>query len=433
MERSEIVDILADWNFWRKEIETGVKREDILKKLDAFSKLKEIVVVKGIRRSGKSTSLLQFCKELMERGTKKEDILIVNFEDPRFKKLDLELMNKIYDVYLTSIAPSKKHYVILDEVQPIDGWEKFARYLHENKGVNVMVTGSSSKLLSSEYSTVLAGRHLDIEVKPLSFKEYLSFLKIEANTEVDIAAKRHSIQRAFYEYIEWGGFPKVVLAQSEEGKKELLNAYFQDIIIKDIVTRYKIKEIDKIQELAKYYLVNCSTLQSFNKVKNLLKISLDTVERFSYYLSYAYLVYFISKFSYSKKEQILNPKKTYCSDTGMRNFVSFNFSEDLGRLAENIVFNWLNKNNAEIYYWKGKYEADFIVKRGTKIEEAVQVCWSIKKDETKKRELNGLVEACTELKLKKGLILTEDFSGEEKIGKITIVYEPLWKWLLKNE
>ena len=113
-----------------------------------MSKAKEIAVITGVRRCGKSTSLLQFCKDLIDLGTKKEDILIVNFEDPRLNNLNLDLLNKIYEIYLTELNPSKKHYVILGEIQLIDRWEKFARFLHENKKINVFVTGSSSKLLS---------------------------------------------------------------------------------------------------------------------------------------------------------------------------------------------------------------------------------------------------------------------------------------------
>ena len=284
MEKLEILNVLNDWNFWRKEIDAGIRREVIVKKIKEISKAKEIVVITGIRRCGKSTCLLQFCKDIINSGIRKEDILIVNFEDPRLNNLNLDLLNKIYEIYLTDLNPNKKHYVILDEVQLIEGWEKFARFLHENKKINVFVTGSSSKLLSSEYSTVLAGRHLDIEIKPLSFREYLFFKKIEVKNALDISQKRHEIKRAFADYLKEGGFPKVTLA-NKENKRDLLEVYFSDITIKDIVQRYNIKEVNKLNELAKYYLTNVSTLQSFNNIKNVLKLNLDTDEGFSYYLS----------------------------------------------------------------------------------------------------------------------------------------------------
>jgi predicted AAA+ superfamily ATPase len=434
MEKSEILDVLNDWNFWRKEIDVGIRREIIVKRIEELSKTKEIVVITGIRRCGKSTSLLQFCEDLINSGTKKEDILIINFEDPRLNNLNLDLLNKIYEIYLTELNPSKKHYVILDEIQLIDRWERFARFLHENKKINVFVTGSSSKLLSSEYSTVLAGRHLDFEIKPLSFREYLFFKNIEIKNDLDISQKRHEIKRAFATYLKEGGFPKVTLVDNEKDKRDLLEVYFRDIIIKDIVQRYNIKEVNKLNDLAKYYLTNVSTIQSFNNIKNVLKLNLDTVERFSYYLSSVFLLNFVKKFSYSEKEQILNPRKVYCADNGLRGSVAFVFSEDYGKLAENIVFNELNKKDSEIYYWKSpkQEEVDFVVKKKQNIIGAIQVCWNIGNPETKKREVGALVKACKELKLKEGLILTEDTSSNETIEGIKIYFQPIWEWLFGN-
>lgn len=435
MEKSEILDVLNDWNFWRKEIDIGIEREIIVKKIKELSKASEIVVITGIRRCGKSTTLLQFCNDLIKSGIRKEDILIINFEDPRLKNLNLDLLNKIYEIYLTELNPNKKHYVILDEVQIIEGWEKFARFLHENKKINVFVTGSSSKLLSSEYSTILAGRHLDLEIKPLSFKEYLFFRNIEIKNALDISQNRHELKRAFANYLKEGGFPKVTLANKEEDKRDLLEVYFRDIIIKDIVQRHNIKEINKLIELAKYYLTNVSTLQSFNNIKNVLKLNLDTIERFSYYLSSVFLLNFVKKFSHSEKEQILNPRKVYCADNGLRGSVAFVFSEDYGRLAENLVFNKLNRRDLEIYYWKNQKqeEVDFLIKKKQKIVQAIQVCWNIGKPETKKREVEALVEVCKEFNLKEGLILTEDTSLTEKTDGIKVSFQPLWKWLLSEQ
>ena len=304
-------------------------------------------------------------------------------------------------------------------------------FVIENKRINVYVTGSSSKLLSSEYSTVLSGRHLDIKVSPLSFIEYLNFKGIDIKSELDMVEKKHQIKRAFSEYLKWGGFPKIALLK-EKDRRELLETYFRDIVIKDIVIRHKIKEIEKLEDIAKYYITNISTLQSFNSIKNILKLNLDTVERFSEYLSSVYLIDFVRKFSYSKKEQILNPRKVYCSDTGLRNSVGFVFSEDIGRLMENIVFNELKRKGLEIYYWKKNREADFIVKKNGLIG-VIQVCSNIENPETKEREIKGLIEACTSLKLKEGLIITEDFSGQETYENIKISYVPIWKWLLNNK
>jgi predicted AAA+ superfamily ATPase len=232
------------------------------------------------------------------------------------------------------------------------------------KKVHIFITGSSSKLLSEEYSTLLAGRHVDIEIFPLSFSEFLKFKGVSIRSRIEMMKFRHRIRKLLDEYLEFGSFPKVVLI--EEGKEELSNNYFRDILIKDVQRRFNVRETGKLEELAKYYLTNISTLQSFNRTRKLINLSLDTVERFSKYFSIARLIFFVPKFSFSVKEQILNPKKVYCMDSGLRNMVSFKFSEDIGRIAENVVFLNLLFRNKEIYYWKdhaGK-EVDFVVKEG---------------------------------------------------------------------
>ncbi|MDI6810380.1 MAG: ATP-binding protein [archaeon] len=429
MRRDEILKILVDWNYWGNYKDESVERGRYIENLKYLLKTGEIIVIKGVRRSGKSTFMLQFIRK---SGLEEKNALVVNFEDPRFKNLDLELLDKIYEVYLEELQPDKEHYVILDEVQEIEGWEKFARYLHEAKKVQVFITGSSSKLLSEEYSTLLAGRHVDIEIFPLSFSEFLDFKGVSIRSRVEMMKFRHRIRRLLDEYLEFGSFPKVVLI--EEGKEELLNNYFRDILIKDVQRRFKVRETVKLEELAKYYLTNISTLQSFNMARKLLNLSLDTVERFSKYFAIARLLFFVPKFSFSVKEQILNPKKVYCMDTGLRNIVSFKFTEDLGRIAENIVFlNLLFRNkDKEIYYWRdhaGK-EVDFVVKEGLKVKELIQACWVIEEEKTERREVKSLIKAMDEFKLKEGLVITEDIDKEEEVIGKRIVYKPLWKWLL---
>ncbi len=432
MDKAKILEMLTDWNFWKAELETGIPRDGVTKSVGSAAQAKEIVVVKGIRRCGKSTILLQYFKHLFETGVRKEDTLVVNCEDPRIVRPDLDLLNRIYEVYLTELLPNKQQYVLLDEVQVVPGWEKFARFLREVKGAGVFVTGSSSKLLSSEYGTVLAGRHIDIEMEPLSFREYLRFKGVVVGSGLDRAAERHRIQSALKDYIRWGGFPKIALLSTEAERRGLLDSYFRDIIIKDITLRYKVKKIEKLEELAKYYLTNISNHQSFNRIKHALRLNLDTVERFSSYMEAVYLLFFVRKFSYSKKEQLLNPRKVYCADTGMRNTVAFVFSEDAGRLAENVVFTHLHKGGAEIYYWKGQKEVDFIVKKGARVCEAIQVCWDVRNEKTKERELKGLCEACKALSLKNGVVITEDFAGQETVEGVTVIYKPLWRWLLED-
>ena len=431
MERDEVLRILLDWNYWGDYKDESIERRGYINELNRLLKTGEIAVIKGVRRAGKSTLMLQFVKKLVEEGLKEENTLVVNFEDPRFKNLDLELLDTIYETYMEELQAEGEHLVVLDEVQEIEGWEKFSRYLQEAKRGNVLITGSSSKLLSEEYSTLLAGRHVDIEVFPLSFREFLDFKGVSIESRVDIIKHRHKIRNLLREYMEFGGFPKVTLI--EEGKGDLLANYFRDIVIRDVQVRFRVRETAKLEELAKYYLTNISTLQSFNRARQVLNLSLDTVERFSRYFSIARLLFFVPKFSFSLKQQILNPKKVYCIDPGLRNIVSFKFAEDIGRIAENVVFLELFRSGKEVYYWRDRAgrEVDFAVKEKLKVRELVQVCWRIEEEKTRKREIAALVKAMDELKLKEGLIITENTEGRENINGKWITYKPLWKWLVE--
>ena len=199
--------------------------------------------------------------------------------------------------------------------------------------------------------------------------------------------------------------------------------------------RFKIREVAKLEELAKYYLTNISTIQPFNKVKNVIGLSLDSVERFSYYFSLAGIFFFIPKFSFSKKEQILNPKKIYSADVGLRNIISFRFSEDLGRLMENIVLIELKRRGCEVFYWKSKNqkEIDFVIKKKLKIKQLIQVCFNIDNAATKKREVSALLEGSQYLKCNNLLIITDDYETEEKTENRMLKFVPLWKWLLRNQ
>jgi len=366
MTKEEILKILVDWNYWGNYKDESIERTKYLKELEGFVNSKEVLVIKGVRRSGKSTFLLQFVKSFIEKKQiSAKDVLVINFEDPRWVKLNLNLLNKIYEIYLEELLPSKNHYVILDEIQEIKGWEKFVRFLSEAKKISVFVTGSSSKLLSEEYATLLSGRHIDLEIYPLCFEEFLLFNDIKIDTKITRIKLRHKIKNLLKKYFEFGGFPKIALVKEKE-KKAILENYFRDILIKDVQRRFEIREVEKLEELAKYYLTNISTIQSFNRVKNIVGLSLDSVQRFSKYFSIARLFFFVPKFSFSLKQQILNPKKVYSIDVGLKNIVSFRFSKDKGRIMENIVFLELFKRKYQIFYWKSIKQKEVVKFSGFK-------------------------------------------------------------------
>ncbi len=426
MNNEQIIEILSEWNFWKKDQDAGVYRETYLDKLNKLIQTEQIVAIIGVRRSGKSTLMKQFIKKQIDLGKSRDSFLYVNFEEPKFTDmLSLDSLQQIYDAYIEILKPKNIPYILLDEIHNIPRWEKFVRGLHEKKEANIIVSGSTSKLLSKELGTLLTGRWLELKTSPLNFQEFLQFKQLKIKNKLDILSQKVKIKQLLREYLEFGGFPLVSL---KEEKEELLRRYFDDIITRDIAERHKIRRVDKLKTLAKYYLTNSSSFISYRRISKFMNLSLDSVERFSNYMEDANLIFLVPKFSYSLKEQEVNPRKVYSVDSGLINVISFRFIDNIGKLYENIVFLSLVRGDREIYYYKNKNECDFIIKKGKKIIQAIQVSYQIK--ENREREIKGLLEAIQAFKLKEGIIITEDYEAEEKIENKTIKFIPLWKWLL---
>ncbi|MEM7823360.1 MAG: ATP-binding protein, partial [Candidatus Aenigmatarchaeota archaeon] len=404
MNEEKIMEIMSDWNYWGNYQKEFIERKDYQYKIENLSKGNEIIVIKGIRRGGKSSISYFFLKKLINSGLNPRKIIIINFEDPRLPPvLTLSEVNKIFETYLKKVE-NRPEYVMLDEVQYVERWEKFARFLTEAKNIKVIVTGSSSKLMSEEYVTVLTGRHVDIEVFPLSFREFLHFKGLKIEEEIEMIKKRIEIKRLLDEYLEWGGFPEVTLAENKERKMELLKIYFNDILLKDVVKRYKIKKVIEIENLAKLYISNISTIQSFHKLKEILNISLDSVERFSKHLLTARLFLFLDNFSPSIKTQIRSKKKVYTIDLGFYKMHGFRLSENIGRIMENVVMLHLARKMEfhpllKFFYFRSNdYEVDFLIKNGLEIKQLIQVTYASSKDEIEKREIKALLKASELLK-----------------------------------
>lgn len=428
MENEKIIEILNDWNFWKKDLNIGVYREKYLEKIDKFLKTEQVIAITGVRRSGKSTLMKQFIKRHIESGRDRGSFLYINFEEPKFTGLlSLEFIEQIYQAFLEIVKPKERPVVLLDEVQNVPMWEKFVRGYSEKNEAYFIISGSSSKLLSKEFGSLLTGRWLEIKVYPLNFREFLQFKNLKIIDRLDIISKKLKIKQLLREYLEFGGFPLVSL---KEEKEDILARIFDDIIIRDIGERYKIRRLDKLKILAKRYLTDFSCQISYRNIAKSVGLSLDSVERISSYMQDAYLIYFVNKFSYSLKKQEVNPRKVYCIDPGIINIVSFRFMENIGRLYENLVFLSLMQNGKEVYYFKDKGECDFIIKEKQKITQLIQVCYDIGNTDTKEREIGSLLEASDKLKCNNLLIITDELEKEEKVKGKKIKYIPLWKWLL---
>ncbi|MBU1203497.1 MAG: ATP-binding protein [Nanoarchaeota archaeon] len=398
-----------------------------------------ITTIIGPRRAGKTYLCFKKIKELLKEAIPKNNILYINFEDEKLigsdaKDLD-ELLNKFYE--LSEINKKYDIYLFLDEVHIVKNWDVWVRRINEmHKNIKIILTGSSSKLLSREISTRLRGRVLSIELYPLSFKEYLNWGEINYDIKTLSNSKdRFKIKKEFKKYLTEGGYP-AILTNKEIDSSTILQRQFETVIFRDIVERHNIKEIKKLRILAKLLFESVTKEISYNRLSNKLKslgfnISKNTIIEYISYFEDAYLFFQNLKYEYSLTKQLGSIKKVYCIDNGVLNSVSFKFSEDIGRLMENLVYVELKRRGKEIFYHKKNYECDFLVKEKNKITEVIQVTKELN-DENSKREFGGLIEALEKYKLKMGTIITKDTEKEERIKGKMIKVTPIWKWLLTN-
>jgi len=421
MNRENLYYVLFEQQKEFKEEKEFVERE-LTEKALSFIHLKLPIIITGVRRSGKST-LLYIIKKRLKLSEK--EYLYVNFNDERLVDFSIEDFQKILD-FLNEQEYRENCYLFLDEIQETNGWEKWIDRIKEKH--QIFITGSNSKLLSKEISTILTGRSVSISLYPFSFREFLNAKKIRLeNWKIDLKIQSQ-LRKEFLEFISAGGIPKAIIDSDER----LLKENYENILYRDIIKRFNQNLEKPIKEISVYLLSNISSELSIRalsktiQVKNLstLKSILDTFEK-------AFLFFFINKFDFSIKKQIQNPRKIYCIDGGFVNEVGFKFSEDKGRILENVVFLELKRNWREIYYFSEKKECDFLIRQGIKVNQAIQVCYDLN-ERDKEREINGLIEAMNKFKLKEGLILTYNQEDELKINNKKIIIKPAWKWLLEE-
>jgi uncharacterized protein len=349
------------------------------------------LIVTGVRRCGKSTLLQQINTTLSQPS------IYINFEDPRLAGFDLNDFNRLHEI-------AENHSVttcFFDEIQLINQWENFVRF-RLDEGYRIYISGSNATMLSKELGTKLTGRHISRELFPFSYQEFLQFTK---QTAGETSSKS---------YITGGGFPEYL----KTGLAEVLMQLFNDIIIRDIAVRYNIKNITTLQQLAVWLVSNCGKLFTGNSLRKMLQIgSSSSIMEYLSYLNDAWLFFYMPRFSFSEKVQMVNPKKVYCIDNGFIQHNSVSFTPDNGRLLENMVFLHLRRQAKEIYYFAEKHECDFVVFQQKKVTGIYQVCWQLNQDNLK-REINGLIEAMAYFGVKQATIVTcnqhETFEVEDK-------------------
>lgn len=424
-----IEDVLEKQNPWwfGKTYSTGISRLQYYPRLSKYLNTEEILLILGARRTGKSTLIYQLIHSLELPEDEMVSILYMNLDEPVFQS-QVERADLLSSIIEDHIAATKKerYFIFLDEVQNFKYWTQTLKTLYDtDKRLKFILTGSTSSLLEKKTITRLSGRYLALTVYPLTLREYLDFKGLKKPTS---AEKRLE----FEEYLRHGSFPRISLEKDTDIKEELLKNYYETIYLKDIIFPHKLRNNRDVINLLYFIISNVGKPFSYNSMANVLEISADTVKEYLGYAEDSYLLYSINKFDHSLRKQLANPKKIYCLDTGMINAVSFRFSENYGRLLENLVFIELVRRQSEVYYHKGTYECDFLIKVGHKINGAIQVTKELNLN-NRKREIEGLIEAMKAHDLQEGLILTKDTEDMFEMDGRKILIKPVWKWLLEQE
>lgn len=414
------------------------KREILQDFYEKYNKQKEILIITGIRRVGKSSLMKLVWDEFKSKQSLTDDqLLYFNFEDERLVGFDRKDFEKLLEAFYQLNSPSagKKIFLFLDEVQNIKYWEKWLNRLLEEGKYKIFVTGSNATLLSSEMSSALTGRNIPVSLFPLSFYEYYIYFKNKALDSKSIYdfEQKVNIKKALAEYVKLGGMPEYLKTQSAE----LIQEYFRDILSRDIVNRYNIKYKQGLKELAHLLLSSIGQIYSMKNLSKAIEIkNIGTIKNYLQYFENSFLFFKMQLFSYSYKKQIYNPDKIYAIDVAFFHNIAFKISENAGSVYENIVFLQLIRNAAnEVFYYKTKenFEVDFVVKGKNKVLSLIQVCYQLNNAKVIEREKRALIAGMEELGLKEGFIINEEIEKTEiKSGK-KINYIPLWKWLLLKE
>ena len=360
--KQTIEQVVASQKERLQKMEPGLLRQ--LQGIENFSS--HVLIITGIRRCGKSTLLQQI------NSATSQSSVYLNFEDPRLAGFDLNDFNRLHEL-------AEKNGILtyyFDEVQLVDKWESFVRF-RLDEGYRITITGSNATMMSKELGTKLTGRHISKELFPFSYSEYLAFTQQQPGPVSALV------------YMDEGGFPGYL----KTGHPEVLMQTFNDIIIRDISLRYNIKNTLLLQQLAIWLVSNCGKCLSGNSLRKLFNIaSSSTIMEYLAYFNDAYLFFYVPRFSYSQKVQMVNPKKLYCIDNGFIKTNSISFSPDRGRLLENMVFLHLRRKKNAIFYFSEKNECDFVVFDGNHPVEIYQVCQELD-HENLDREIKGLSEA----------------------------------------
>lgn len=393
----------------------------------------KIVALVGVRRSGKTYHLFQLMNQLKAEGVSSSQILYINFEDERLQ-LSSENIGLILEAY-QELYPQQQLsdcYFFFDEIQEVDGWEKFIARLYASVSTHVYITGSNAKLLSKEIATSLRGRPITYEVYPLSFKEFATILapKVGIHTTSDKATLTHLFDQFLYQ----GGFPELV-KKDDELREKILQEYFNVMLLRDLIERYDITQSAILKYFCKRVVGNTAGEFSVNKIYNELKsqgyqVGKDTLYSYQEYVEAIYLTHFLPKYAHSVIKSELSQKKSYVIDQGLGVALDYKLNQDKGRLLETTITLELLKQGKQIAYQKNGTECDFVVMEKGHVIDAIQVTISLEDKTVKEREMKGLIEACKKFDLHEGTIITLDKQENITVDGIKIHIIPAWLYCL---
>lgn len=399
----------------------------------------KIVTIPGVRRSGKSSRMEAVINELLSSGVERERFLWVSFDDERLIRMTSDELDQIVEAYMEmypDIAISSV-YMFFDEIQLIENWEYFVMRLYKHYTKNIYISGSNATMLSSELKSALRGWPEEEETLPLSFKEYCTFKGISTDSWLEQNIAR--LRNAFVEYNSEGGFPEVVLTQNPLQKTKILQTYFDTMLLKDLVEHYGLSNIEVLRYFLKRIMANLTKPTSIRAIHGDIKsrglrISKDDLYDWANHACDIFMFVRVPNYSRSLQKIESSQPKYYCIDNGLRDAVLLPQSDDDGKKLENTVFLQLYRHRTpvdRIFYYQGKGECDFVVQRGVAIDRLIQVTWNMDDEETRRREISGLVEAADATGCDNLFIITADKDEEIRLDTGRVIHVvPAWRWLL---
>ncbi len=406
------------------EYPATLHNREILDVLLKKKRLPHVQVLTGIRRSGKSTLFQLLINDLLNDGINPKEILLLNMDESAFIST-WENASELYKLIESAekLTSCKVRYLFLDEIQQIKDWELFAKSAYDtNRFEKIYVTGSNSNLLQNQFSTLLSGRYFSNRIYPFSLNELLQINHFSYH--LSIVERKPELLILVDNYLAWGGFPEIVLGgMDNDTKTELLNSYYESIVLKDCIVYNKVRETTLFHKLLYSVLSNIASPLYYNGIGKAVKANEHTTRNYLLYAVQAHILSDISNFSFSLKEDSRPQHKFYCADNGLINTIGFRFSQNLGALLENVVHNELVYAGYDlISFVKLNKECDFIARKNNEYH-AFQVCYELNaQNET--RELSGFNVLGKDIKIASKHIIT--YNQKKTIGDVTV--SPIWEF-----